>query len=89
MISDRKRKGGQDRQTDKEGEELTKAHGFEEVFNLVYFLPAQQQKGTVSIPLHPSLPGRQLIAALQEEKGRAGERQADNQRKKMLKQCGV
>lgn len=71
---------------------MTKVHGFEEVFNLVYFLLLSSKKGTVSIPLHPSRPGLQLIAALQKEKGRVGretDEQTDKERERheVIKSC--
>lgn len=53
---------------------MTKVHGFEEVFNLVYLLLLSSKKGqSAAFPcLHPSQPGLRLIAALQKEKGRVG-----------------
>lgn len=62
-------------------------------FQPCLFSTVQQQKGTVSIPLKPSLPGLQLIAALQRE--RKGEQEWEKQidgpinteRSKTLQNC--
>lgn len=58
-------------------------------FNLVCFLLLSSEKGTVSIPMHPSLPALQLIAALQKEKGGAVEGETDGHTEMVLKHCRV
>lgn len=90
MISDRERKGEQT-----EGERLTEVRGLEELFNLVYFVPlSSKKKRTVSIPLHPSLPGLQLIVAShrgKRESGRKRDRltygQTEKEMDRLLKHC--
>lgn len=77
----REERGEQDRHTKRERSWQRYSVWLWGGFQPCLFSTAQLQKGTVSIPLHPSLPGLQLIAALQKEKGRAGEnRQTEKER---------
>lgn len=88
LISDREKKGwGQRGRESKRERKVDKSAGFEEVFNAVYFHLLSSKKGTVSIPLHQTVPGLQLIAALQREKGRTGQR--DRQQRERGLSCRV
>lgn len=65
---------GRESKTDRQGgREVDKSAQLWGGFQPCLFSPAQQQKGTVSIPLQPSLPGLQLIAALQRKGKLEGE----------------